>query len=571
VKNERGSSVIEKLIVIAVFVLPVAWGVARLASHTNETLECQGQKVLGADGSVTCVAGTGGVSSPNGSTSANPVQDPAGNASLRPDRTVEPTVQGELQFQGFNASGRTEPSGSHSAANNDWDAFSGAAPTDGQRILSGADWAQRLEDPTLPFDYDGSHAPTIEEMLWDPEVQRALEAAWNRPSPIPGRPAEQGGWIYLNTTTGQLETIDQAPGAQAAIDLWNHPVFDNLRLVGVFHTHPNHGDGWRSEPSPQDHDVDVRRGVPDIVRTHNGIYLSGPHTHERWSYSDAPRTYDQAGQLATAEFDAMLQGLPQSSVATSFPELAVLPPPGGNGNESLVAGPSTLPVQPAPMSHGPWLDFAGIPYLDPMGLDLLAPWQWPTPPAPPPPRHSVSNRPPRFHPYQNPNSGPSFGHAGPAPATHGVPGPSNSRPSHTSRPPAPLPNPPAPAGVPGPSIQFEPVVLNHLPAPPPRDERIRPYRVRFDPPLVDQPSRRRPARRNGGGNNANHRGPREPQPPPGPSSGGSAGPSHLQGQTRGQRFTSPARNATRRFEVLKVESRPKRIKILTGAPGTTPQ
>ncbi|HEY0706918.1 MAG TPA: hypothetical protein VGG33_08980 [Polyangia bacterium] len=515
-ENSRGSGVVEKIVIVAIFVLPLAVGVARLAGSTNAALTCQGQRILKPDGTSICAPAVGAAApSVPRSSSGSQAQSQNGGSNLLPDRSVDVTPQGTLQFQGENAMA-PGPSGSQGgapAAIDDWDILTGLRPVHGQRVSSPEDWALRRMFP-MDFRYAGA-APNIDEMLSDPAVQQALDDAWGRR--IPGQEREHGGWIYLNTQTRRLETRDQTAGGQAEIDLWNHPIAPHLRLVGVFHIHPNSGPNWVQGPSPQDGRIDFLRGVPDIVRAENGFYLSGPEAHEAWAQRDAPRTHAEAQQLLSGDLDALTGSLNPP-----------LPPPG-------LTGPPLLPPT------GPTVTLA------------------PPAPAPNPPGRVPAQRPShRFEPYRNP-ARPNL----PPPLPGNVAGPS-----------APQPNVPMPPSAPAyPQIEFAPVLVDR-PPPPPRRRRTRTSAIEFAPVLVDRPPS--PPRRRQTGNRRNRRpapvvandGRRwsPPQPPPGPSSGsGAAGPSGLQGQALrpdGVR-NNPANTAPRRFEVQRQRSQ---IKFLTGTP-----
>jgi hypothetical protein len=121
-------------------------------------------------------------------------------------------------------------------------------------------------------------APTAAELLANPVVQAALAQAWV--DSLPADPVlrhEEGGWIYLNLTTGEL-TIRRAPGGeQSSLDLLTLPIVEDAVVVGLFHTHPNpSNEGWQTGPSPQDLYLDELAGVPDLIRADDGIHLSGP-------------------------------------------------------------------------------------------------------------------------------------------------------------------------------------------------------------------------------------------------------------------------------------------------------
>src|SRR5438046_1508826 len=97
-------------------------------------------------------------------------------------------------------------------------------------------------------------APSAAELEANPIVHAALEAAWvDSLPPDPVYRHEEGGWIYLDPTAGEI-TIERArPGRRAAIDLRNPPELPGRFVVGKFHTHPNPAsEGWDSGPSERD-------------------------------------------------------------------------------------------------------------------------------------------------------------------------------------------------------------------------------------------------------------------------------------------------------------------------------
>lgn len=123
-----------------------------------------------------------------------------------------------------------------------------------------------------------TRAPTVDELLNDPVVLQALDQSWLDSSPDdPGQRHEEGGWIYMDLSTGQL-TVQRAPrGVQATINLNSPPLVVGSIVVGIFHTHPNpSSEGWNPGPSPSDVLLDAILGVPDLIRAEDRVYFSGP-------------------------------------------------------------------------------------------------------------------------------------------------------------------------------------------------------------------------------------------------------------------------------------------------------
>jgi hypothetical protein len=123
-------------------------------------------------------------------------------------------------------------------------------------------------------------APTAAELLNHLVVCAALDQAWSdSEADDPVRRHEEGGWIYLDLSSGAIAIRRAVPGQQASINLSSPPIVVGSVVVGKFHTHPNPGaEGWLTGPSPSDLTVDAIHGVPDIIRADHGVHLSGPES-----------------------------------------------------------------------------------------------------------------------------------------------------------------------------------------------------------------------------------------------------------------------------------------------------
>jgi hypothetical protein len=121
-------------------------------------------------------------------------------------------------------------------------------------------------------------APTATELQANPVVQAAFAAAWA--DSFPDDPAlrhEEGGYIYVNPTTGEVLVRRAPPGAHNSIDLSYPPLVPGAFLVATYHTHPNPPDRvWTAEPSPIDRVLAGESGVPWFVISHVGVFTAGP-------------------------------------------------------------------------------------------------------------------------------------------------------------------------------------------------------------------------------------------------------------------------------------------------------
>lgn len=123
-------------------------------------------------------------------------------------------------------------------------------------------------------------APTGADLSTNSTVTAALEAAWNdSQASDPTHRHEEGGWIYMDTTTGVISIRRATAGAQAGINLNSPPTVSGSVVVGDFHTHPNPtSEGWEPGPSGADTRLENARGVPGIIRADDGLHVYGPNS-----------------------------------------------------------------------------------------------------------------------------------------------------------------------------------------------------------------------------------------------------------------------------------------------------
>ena len=123
-----------------------------------------------------------------------------------------------------------------------------------------------------------TQVPSSSELLADPIVQQAMQQAWlDSEATEPARRHEEGGWIYMDLASGQIDVRRAPAGQRAILNLGNPPLLPNAVLVGTFHTHPNPtADGWDPGPSIQDQLAATATGVPWLIRSDSGDFVTGP-------------------------------------------------------------------------------------------------------------------------------------------------------------------------------------------------------------------------------------------------------------------------------------------------------
>ncbi len=120
--------------------------------------------------------------------------------------------------------------------------------------------------------------PTASELLAHPPVIQALEQAWvDSQVDDANNRHEEGGWIYMNLTTGIIVAQRAPGGTRSRLSLANPPLLPNHLLVGTFHTLPNPAsEGWVTGPSRQDESAARLSGVPWLIRAEDGNHRAGP-------------------------------------------------------------------------------------------------------------------------------------------------------------------------------------------------------------------------------------------------------------------------------------------------------
>lgn len=130
----------------------------------------------------------------------------------------------------------------------------------------------------------GQCVPDVNTVMADPNVQAAIEQAWNDsnpnapdvpPNPPPSIKQEQGGWIIYNCYNETYQIIRVAAGTRSSLPTIvgtrpnvSHPEY----LVAWFHTHPNTvAEGYSQGASLGDINFTNNSArTPGIIRSHDG-------------------------------------------------------------------------------------------------------------------------------------------------------------------------------------------------------------------------------------------------------------------------------------------------------------
>lgn len=131
--------------------------------------------------------------------------------------------------------------------------------------------------------------PSVSELMAAEELLEALDEAWEDSLPDdPFLRHEEGGWVYMDTTTGAISAQRAPSGAQANLDLGSPPIIIGSVVIATFHTHPNpSAEGWNTGPSGDDTASAWYLGVPCFIRADDGIHITGP-AHRRGGLAGGP-------------------------------------------------------------------------------------------------------------------------------------------------------------------------------------------------------------------------------------------------------------------------------------------
>jgi hypothetical protein len=93
-------------------------------------------------------------------------------------------------------------------------------------------------------------APSATDLMQHPAVQAAFAAAWADSLPDdPAQRHEEGGYIYVNATTGDVLIRRAAPGQRRELNLSHPPELQDCFLVGRDLPHAPESDcDWLGSP-----------------------------------------------------------------------------------------------------------------------------------------------------------------------------------------------------------------------------------------------------------------------------------------------------------------------------------
>ena len=116
--------------------------------------------------------------------------------------------------------------------------------------------------PTLYGPITPGVPPNAQQLLNDPTVQAAIDKSWRESQINPdGSVHEEGGWIYMNPTTGVITVVPTPDGPtvpygqDGSTNHGNPPVVPGSVVVGIYHTHP-----YNAFPSGYDPDKPILGG-----------------------------------------------------------------------------------------------------------------------------------------------------------------------------------------------------------------------------------------------------------------------------------------------------------------------
>ena len=113
--------------------------------------------------------------------------------------------------------------------------------------------------------------PTSAQLLSDQTVLAGLRRAFDESDVGGSHPIEHGGFLVRDSQTEAFMVV-RLPSSES--DSLAYPIcadgqFHGHEIVGTFHTHPNTGQDWRQEPSPQD--IRLSKEYPETMGSHQFV------------------------------------------------------------------------------------------------------------------------------------------------------------------------------------------------------------------------------------------------------------------------------------------------------------
>ena len=116
-----------------------------------------------------------------------------------------------------------------------------------------------------------SEKPSFSELLAHSSVIDGMRQAFVESDVGGSNPIEQGGFLVRDSPTGFLTVIRLPSSARDSLSfpLCSDGQYLGQEIIGSFHTHPNTGNEWRQEPSPQD--IRLSKEYPETMGTHQVV------------------------------------------------------------------------------------------------------------------------------------------------------------------------------------------------------------------------------------------------------------------------------------------------------------
>ncbi len=112
---------------------------------------------------------------------------------------------------------------------------------------------------------------SVMELLALPQVIVGFRQAYEESDVGGSQPIEQGGFLLCDSDSGEV-VVKRLPSSER--DSLGYPLcsdgkYQGQEIVGSFHTHPNTGQEWRQEPSPQD--IRLSKDFPETMGPHQFV------------------------------------------------------------------------------------------------------------------------------------------------------------------------------------------------------------------------------------------------------------------------------------------------------------